>query len=109
TARRDGAAARRGELEAAGLALSGRDGTTSGRPGRFHHIFDPHTGAGANGFVAGAVIGPGAAAANGLSTAICVAGEDRAPALLAAFPGTRAILTCPDGTSATIPGTATAT
>jgi thiamine biosynthesis lipoprotein len=50
-----------------------------------------------------AVIGPRATAANGLSTAICVAGEDRAAALLAAFPGTRAILTRTDGTAVTIP------
>jgi dihydrolipoamide dehydrogenase len=48
------------------------------------------------------MIGPRATAANGLSTAICVTGEALAPALLAAYPGTRAILTRLDGTSVTV-------
>ena len=39
-------------------------------------------------------------------TAICVTGEARAPALLAAYPGTRAILTRPDGTAVTLAPTA---
>ena len=47
------------------------------------------------------MIGPTATAANGLSTAICVTGEARAAALLAAYPGTRAILARLDGTSVT--------
>ena len=98
-----GGIARTIELEDMALAVSGGYGTTFEPTGRFHHIFDPHTGACANGLVDVAVIGPRATAANGLSTAICVAGEDRAPALLAAFPGTRAILTHPDGTAVTIP------
>ncbi len=98
-----GGIARTIELEDMALAVSGGYGTTFDPTGRFHHIFDPHTGACANGLVDVAVIGPRATAANGLSTAICVAGEDRAPALLAAFPGTRAILTRPDGTAVAIP------
>ena len=49
-----------------------------------------------------AVIGPSATAADGLATAICVAGEALAPTLLAAYPKTRAILTRPDGSSITI-------
>jgi len=98
-----GGIARTVELEDMALAVSGGYGTTFEPTGRFHHIFDPHTGACANGLVDVAVIGPRATAANGLSTAICVAGEDRAPALLAAFPGTRAILTRPDGTAVAIP------
>ena len=90
------------ELEDMALAVSGGYGTTFEPSGRFHHIFDPHTGASANSLVDVAVIGPSATAANGLSTAICVAGEARAPTLLAAYPGTRAILTRLDGTSVTI-------
>jgi thiamine biosynthesis lipoprotein len=97
------------ELEEMALAVSGGYGTTFEPTGRFHHIFDPHTGACANGLVDVAVIGPRATAANGLSTAICVAGEARAPALLAAFPGTRAIVTRPDGTAVAIPAPATVT
>ncbi len=99
----EGGIARTVELEDMALAVSGGYGTTFESTGRFHHIFDPHTGACANGLVDVAVIGPRATAANGLSTAICVAGEDRAPGLLAAFPGTRAILTRLDGTAVTIP------
>src|SRR5882672_3338004 len=76
-----GGIARTVELEDMALAVSGGYGTTFEPTGRFHHIFDPHTGACANGLVDVAVIGPRATAANGLSTAICVAGEDRAPAL----------------------------
>jgi len=97
-----GGIARTVELENMALAVSGGYGTTFEPTGRFHHIFDPHTGASANGLADVAVIGPRATAANGLSTAICVAGEARAAALLAACPGTRAILTRPDGTSVTI-------
>ena len=40
--------------------------------------------------------------ANGLATALCVTGEARAAALLAACPGTRAMLTRPDGTRVTV-------
>jgi thiamine biosynthesis lipoprotein len=105
----EGGIARTVELEDMALAVSGGYGTTFEPTGRFHHIFDPHTGASANSLVDVAVIGPRATAANGLSTALCVAGEERAPALLAAYPGTRAILTRPDGTAVMIPaGTATA-
>ena len=99
----EGGIARTIELEDMALAVSGGYGTTFEPTGHFHHIFDPRTGACANGLVDVAVIGPRATAANGLSTAICVAGEDRAPALLAAFPGMRAILTRPDGTAVAIP------
>lgn len=90
------------ELEDMALAVSGGYGTTFEPSGRFHHIFDPHTGASANRLVDVAVIAPRATIANGLSTAICVAGEARAPALLAAYPRTRAILTRLNGTSVTL-------
>jgi thiamine biosynthesis lipoprotein len=97
-----GSIARTVELDDMALAVSGGYGTTFEPTGRFHHIFDPQTGASANKLADAAVIGPRATTANGLATAICVAGEERAPALLAACPGTRAILTRPDGTSITI-------
>jgi thiamine biosynthesis lipoprotein len=90
------------ELDDMALAVSGGYGTTFEPTGRFHHIFDPQTGASANKLADVAVIGPRATTANGLATAICVAGEERAALLLAACPGTRAILTRPDGTSVTI-------
>src|SRR5882672_10062002 len=89
------------ELEDMALAVSGGYGTTFEPSGRFHHIFDPRTGASANSLVDVAVIGPRATAANGLSTAICVAGEALASTMLAAYPQMRAILTRLDGTSMT--------
>ena len=87
------------DLEDTALAVSGGYGTTFEASGRFHHIFDPRTGASANTVVDVAVIGPRATAADGLATAICVAGEALAPTLLAAYPHTRATLTRIDGTS----------
>jgi thiamine biosynthesis lipoprotein len=89
------------DLEDMALAVSGGYGTTFDASGRFHHIFDPRTGASANTVVDVAVIGPRATAADGLATAICVAGEALAPAMLAAYPHTRAVVTRLDGTSIT--------
>lgn len=96
------------ELADMALAVSGGYGTTFEPTGRFHHIFDPHTGASANCLIDAAVIGPSATMANGLATALCVAGADRAPALLAAFPGTRALLTRSDGTRVSVTAAAAA-
>ena len=90
------------ELEDMALAVSGGYGTTFEPSGRFHHIFDPHTGASANRLVQAAVIGPTATIANGLATAICAGGEALAPRLLAAYPRMRAIVTRLDGTSVTL-------
>jgi FAD:protein FMN transferase len=89
------------DLEDMALAVSGGYGTTFEASGQCHHIFDPRTGASANRLVDVAVIGPRATAADGLATAICVAGEALAPTLLAAYPQTRAIVTRLDGTSTT--------
>jgi thiamine biosynthesis lipoprotein len=101
---RDGRAgvtvARTIELDDMALAVSGGYGTTFDESGRFHHIFDPRTGASANSLADVAVSGPSAAAADALATAICAAGEALAPRLLAAYPGMRAILTRSDGTTA---------
>jgi len=93
------------DLEDMALAVSGGYGTTFESSGRFHHIFDPRTGASANSVVDVAVVGPSATAADGLATAICVAGEAQAPTLLAAYPQMRAILTRLDGTSTTLTAT----
>ncbi len=93
------------EVDNSALAVSGGYGTIFEPTGHFHHIFDPHTGASANKLAGAAVIGPRATAANALAVAFCVVGEERAEALLAACPGTRAIITRPDGTSVPIGGT----
>ena len=87
------------DLEDAAMAVSGGYGTTFEPTGRFHHIFDPHTGESAHALLDATVVGPRATVANGLSTALCVAGESRAAALLAGCPGYKAILTRPDGTT----------
>jgi len=87
------------DLEDAAMAVSGGYGTTFEPSGRFHHIFDPHTGESAHALLDATVVGPRATVANGLSTALCVAGEERAAVLIAASPGYRAILTRPDGTT----------
>jgi thiamine biosynthesis lipoprotein len=92
------------DLEDTALAVSGGYGTTFDDSGRVHHIFDPRTGASASTLIDAAVIGPSATIANGLSTAICAGGEALAPSLLAAYPGTRAILTRLDGSSITMSG-----
>jgi thiamine biosynthesis lipoprotein len=94
------------ELADTAMAVSGGYGTTFEPSGRYHHIFDPSTGDSARALIDAAVIGPRATVANGLSTALCVAGEARAAALLAACPGYRAILTRPDGTRAEVGGAA---
>jgi FAD:protein FMN transferase len=94
------------ELADTALAVSGGYGTTFEPTGRYHHIFDPATGDSARALIDAAVIGPRATIANGLSTALCVAGEARAAALLAACPGYRAILTRPDGTRVEVGGAA---
>ena len=90
------------DLENMALAVSGGYGTTFEPSGRFHHIFDPHSGASANNLIQVAVIGPRATVADGLTKAIYVAGETVAPKLFAAYPGTRAIVTRPDGTAVTL-------
>ncbi|HEV7982432.1 MAG TPA: FAD:protein FMN transferase, partial [Xanthobacteraceae bacterium] len=87
------------DLEDAAMAVSGGYGTTFEPTGRFHHIFDPHTGESAHALLDATVVGPRATVANGLSTALCVTGEERAAALIAGCPGYRAILTRPDGTT----------
>ena len=58
------------ELDDTALAVSGGYGTTFEPTGRFHHIFDPQTGASANKLADAAVIGPRATAANALAVAI---------------------------------------
>ncbi len=90
------------ELEDVALAVSGGSGTTFEPSGRFHHIFDPRSGASANNLIDVAVIGPRATTADALATAIYSAGESLAPTLLAAYSRTQAILTRLDGTTVTI-------
>jgi thiamine biosynthesis lipoprotein len=90
------------ELDDTALAVSGGYGTTFEPTGHFNHIFDPQTGASPNKLADAAVIGPRATVAAALGVAICVVGEERAHALLEACPGTHALVTRSDGTTAAI-------
>ncbi|MGB9364739.1 MAG: FAD:protein FMN transferase [Xanthobacteraceae bacterium] len=81
------------ELADNALAVSGGYGTAFEPSGRFHHIFDPASGASANALREAAVIAPRAMIADALATAICVAGEERGIDLLAHYPGARALVT----------------
>jgi thiamine biosynthesis lipoprotein len=84
------------------LAVAGGYGTIFEPSGRFHHIFEPQTGASANALADAAVTAPRASTASALAVAICVVGEERARALLQECPGARAIVTRPDGSLASI-------
>jgi len=90
------------ELADAALAVAGGYGTVFEPTGRFHHIFDPQSGASTDRLADAAVTAPRATTATALAVATCVLGEERAHALLQACPGARAIVTRPDGTFASI-------
>lgn len=78
------------------LAVSSGGGTTFEPSGRFHHIFDPATGASAGTLREVAVVAPRAMIADALATAICVMGEERGLQLLAHHPDARALITRAD-------------
>jgi FAD:protein FMN transferase len=80
------------------LCTSGGYGTPFEASGRFHHLFDPASGASANHYVGVSVLAASAATADALSTALYVTAPKRSATLLASFPGTSARLTRPDGT-----------
>ena len=90
------------ELADTALAVAGGYGTIFEPSGRFHHIFDPQSGASSDRLADAAVTAPRATTATALAVATCVLGEERAHALLQACPGARAIVTRPDGTFASI-------
>lgn len=56
-------------LDSRAIATSAPSGTTFGRIGRFHHLFDPHTGHSANEWSSVTVTAPSATVADALSTA----------------------------------------
>ncbi len=95
---RPGQIARTIEVADMALAVSGGYGTTFDETGRYHHIFDPTSGASAAKAVDAAVVSPRAVVADGLATALCVMDLEKAPALLAHFADSRAYVTRRDGT-----------
>ncbi len=76
------------------VALSRRAVSTSGdaeqfieiRGTRYSHILDPATGVGLTNRVESTVLAPDGATADALSTALCIAGPQRASAIMARFP-----------------------
>ena len=88
-------------LANASLSVSGGYGFSFPGKGN-HHIFNPQTGRSANAFLQVAVTAPKAVDADGLSTALYVAGPAQAPDLIRAVPGAAAIVTLRDGTTLTL-------
>jgi FAD:protein FMN transferase len=99
---RPGLADRTVGLADAALAVSGGYGLRFDLPDT-HHIFDPATGHSANRLLDVAVVAPRAVWADALSTAIYVAGEAAAPAILQDYPGARAMITRNDGSRVALP------
>ena len=79
------------------LCTSGGYGTAFERTGRYHHLFDPTTGASANHYIGVSVLAPTAMVADALSTALYVTRAERTVRLLASFPAASALITWPDG------------
>jgi len=65
---------------------------------RYHHIFDPRTGLPARGCQSVTVIADSVALGDALATALFVLGPERGLALLAAYPGSEALIIAADGT-----------
>jgi thiamine biosynthesis lipoprotein len=95
----DGSTDRMVNITDGSLAMSGGYGTTFDATGHNHHLFDPATGRSANSLHDVVVMTPRATEADALATALFVAGEERAPAILANYPDASAILTRLDGTA----------
>lgn len=85
----------------AAVSVSGGYGTPFGRSDS-HHIFDPRVGRSARTLLDAVVVGQSALEADGLSTAIFVAGEEAAKSLLSAYPNVQASVTRLSGEVATI-------
>ena len=86
------------QLTNAAVSVSGGYGSRF-KASNTHHIFNPQTGLSANNMQQVVVIAAKAVDADVLSTAIYVAGEDKARHLLDAYPGSKAILTRNDGST----------
>lgn len=84
-------------LRDSALAISGGYGLRM--PGGGHHIIDPATGTSAEALIEVLVEAPGAREADALSTALYVAGPERAGAILPRRAGVRARLMRADGTT----------
>ena len=86
------------------VCTSGGYGTMFEPTGRFHHLFNPFTGASAQHYIAVSVFATSAMVADALSTALYVTPPERGAALLASFPGASARATWADGRIAHLSG-----
>ena len=77
-------------LEDAAIATSSGRATPFEPTGRFHHLFDPASGASARGVRSVSVVAPTATLADALSTALSVMPVEKWRSVLAQFPDTRA-------------------
>jgi thiamine biosynthesis lipoprotein len=87
------------ELVNESSATSGGYGTMFDASGLHHHIFDPETGLSSNRLREVTVTSPRAMDADALATALLVAGEDKAAAMLATTQGARALITRNDSST----------
>jgi thiamine biosynthesis lipoprotein len=85
------------ELDDQALATSAGYGTRFDPAGRHHHLLDPNTGRSAQHYKSVSVIAPGAATADGLSTALSIAPPERTRPLLHAYRPAKAIIMTNDG------------
>ena len=85
------------EVKSQAVASAGGYGTVFDTTGRFHHIFDPHTGGCANRWAGATVVAQTATIADALSTAVLVAPKDRTAQILKDAGGERAYLVDFDG------------
>jgi len=85
------------------VCTSGGYGTKFDAAGRFHHLFDPFTGASAHHYIAVSVFAASAFVADALSTALYVTPPERGATLLASFSSVSALATLPDGTVQHLP------
>jgi FAD:protein FMN transferase len=85
------------------VCTSGGYGTKFEVTGRFHHLFDPFTGASAHHYIAVSVFAASATVADALSTALYVSPRERGATLLTSFPGVSALVTLPDGSVQHLP------
>lgn len=90
------------EIKDGAMATTEAQGTSFPGFGRYGHLIEPNTGRPALGVPSVTVLAPTASLADGLSTAIAVAGAERAPAILAAAGVGRAILVSVDSTITTV-------
>jgi FAD:protein FMN transferase len=85
------------------VCTSGGYGTKFEASGRFHHLFDPVTGASANHYIAVSVFASEAIVADALSTALYVTPPEWGTTVLTSFRGVSALATMLDGTVEHLP------